>query len=863
MAEDKEDEIANNQTRTKILALQSENSRKRETYARLKEKKGALDDELTERREDESSLKLELEKEGRKQKENQENRHSDNLQDEAVSKFIENEVRNLLASRIPAFQADAEENLDDDEDEENREEVPDDQTKKVHDSVVVTYVAPNPQEKNSLHEYRVTYRVDKFTTGVLLHADACEYWGCSKGEFKLCKPDPPTSSGPGGEPKEFTPEMMQKPICDEKILEPKFRAHLILLHEKVLTDRKDMLKKANLDLEEIIKKQQSQETGGGADELTSIKHGGKAQAKEEEDHFAVAFQKFPGIHNLFKYSPKHQPVKNWHRIKCRDVFIYMLLALCSGITINARYPTDYYWLRRGVLESVSIGIQSQTSSSTEGIVNINNVKRYEDVWNWVRGSFHYQIFNGNSTLREFYVPMGILRVRQQKAAILNDCRRIEVELIHRGGDCHDIGSQGDAEDKRIMIVPVHSWINTSAVEEDSGRLAVPDPLKWVGDEIFNTYLTGYMQSGYSGSGYMVDYNLTAPNVATTFLDDMEIFKKVWTDSHTRLLTFEVLIANYNLGGFIASTFMFEFAPSGAVHATSHLLPTNIGETVGGGGGAAGFDAIRAVVVLYIMTIQVISETKCRAAVGMSGLTYVWSFIGFIDLSTVALFIAMSYMRLKSGPPDPAGLTQFYSWSFDATVHERLFCTEGLFVLLVMIRFVSFMKLSANIDKFWKTISRACLMIGFWLFIFAPLFLGIVMFAHCIWSPYVRRFSTWWETIAALVFFIKQDFPIEEIWKAQKTWTIPFVIYYYVVMILFLLNGFLALSVHAYWQVQVTDVAKEGKAWNTDQWMDWILVGPLYRIIFRRAPGASKRDEGADDEGGEDEEDDDEDDDKDE
>ena len=54
---------------------------------------------------------------------------------------------------------------------------------------------------------------------------------------------------------------------------------------------------------------------------------------------------------------------------------------------------------------------------------------------------------------------------------------------------------------------------------------------------------------------MVDYNLTNPEAASIFLQDMEVFRTHWLTPHTRLLVFEVLLANYNLGGFISSSFL--------------------------------------------------------------------------------------------------------------------------------------------------------------------------------------------------------------------------------------------------------------------------------------------------------------------
>merc|ERR1719421_413307 len=107
----------------------------------------------------------------------------------------------------------------------------------------------------------------------------------------------------------------------------------------------------------------------------------------------------------------------------------------------------------------------------------------------------------------------------------------------------------------------------------------------------------------------------------------------------------------------------------------------------------------------------------------------------------------------------------------------------------------------------------------------PLFLGAVLLANSIWSPFLYNFSTVWETLISLVFMIKQDYDLADMYSNNQAWTLPFIVYYYLLMTIFAMNGFLAISVHAYFQVQMTDtMPKEVRSWSFDQWMDWILPG---------------------------------------
>jgi hypothetical protein len=221
-------------------------------------------------------------------------------------------------------------------------------------------------------------------------------------------------------------------------------------------------------------------------------------------------------------------------------------------------------------------------------------------------------------------------------------------------------------------------------------------------------------------------------------------------------------------------------------------------------------------------------------------------IGLIDMITVSVFAGMAYMRLKLEPPKPEGMTTFYSYSCDAWFYDQLLSCEGIFIILALARLISFLRLHPFINQLWKMYGRACSMMYFWMAIFVPVFLGFVMLAHCIWSPRLQEFSTWYNALMSLIIFIKQDFDLRIMYEKAPTWTIPFIVFFFLGVSCFMVNGFLAITIHSYFQIQLTDgIVKESKGWTSDQWMDWVLAGPVYKCVTGRKPGASKRDEGAD------------------
>ena len=67
----------------------------------------------------------------------------------------------------------------------------------------------------------------------------------------------------------------------------------------------------------------------------------------------------------------------------------------------------------------------------------------------------------------------------------------------------------------------------------------------------------------------------------------------------------------------------------------------------------------------------------------------------------------------------------------------------------------------------------------------------------------------------------------------------FLSYFIICVQLFLLLGFMALTVHAYFEVKIVEAPSEKTRWSFDQWLDWSLFGFLYTIITGKKPGVSR------------------------
>jgi len=430
---------------------------------------------------------------------------------------------------------------------------------------------------------------------------------------------------------------------------------------------------------------------------------------------------------------------------------------------------------------------------------------------------------------------------------------VPVEI--RGGPCHYLEVKPGRYLEDLLIID-GDFIDMN--KPNSGRAAGRNALVWHETKDDSVDNVGDVQLSYDGSGYSMDYDMRGQimdNSYATFLQDLPVYQSKWVDQQTRMLSVEFTTANYNLGGFASCMFMFEMPASGSVNPVAEIKPIRIGDS---DGVVTVLDAFRGLLVLYIALIKVYFETKRKTASGQSGFFYIFSFLGFVDEFTVAVYSAMTYMRFRFEVPKPAQLTKFYSYSYNAYVYEQFFLCEGTFFLLIMIRVCSYMRLNPMVLSIWRTLKRAFKMYGYFLLIFAPLFVATIVLAHALFSPHVLFFSTWYRTIVTLVYFGKQDVDVNQMYMKQRFWTLPFLFCFSLAFTLFFLNGFLAIAVHSYFEVKLSDQTPKEKPWTSDQWADWMLWGPVYRMIFMKDPGSSRED-GGDSSDDEDEDDDDDDD----
>lgn len=844
--------------REQIRSLQQEQARSLQEIALQQKQKEEVNKDLEAERD---KLAVFMDKLDAERREERLRREKDSAEREEMERRarMRVEVDTFLRSRVPIMAMKKEEEEEQGAGEEataekgaskgqGREEEEHQEDKRVHDTVLVSYFRAGKAGE----DYKVAYRIGPRTTLDELHRDACAYWGCSHNEYFLWRVGKEDKMD---QCKRGDVEFLQQ---DNDVLPPTEMAHLYLVSKR----DEEEFKKA---MEKIIAKQkqeaelgEARAPGGAQAEGAAHAHIAKALAVEP---FVDAMKPWPGIHELLhrRHRGKEHP---YRYVRCLDFLCFAILLLLSAIGFQLQ-SIDLFDLRSGVLHTLGDGIPGE--STVGPAISIANVSTVDDFWPWLAGSFHYQVYNGSSSLRRMYTPVGFVRIRQQKVS-KTSCpdRRIPNNIVR---PCHAVGVTQDTQDKATYLsasskeaVVFQRILNAST---SPGRLAAINPFIWRLAEDNDALLYGDLQSTYDGSGFEIAYDFS-PAAAATFLSHLPFLRTTWVTAQTRLLVVELAIANYNYGGYASVRLVAEIAPSGAIQMWPDVLIFRLGK-LGSDGILEMLTVLRWILVIgYLLAVRLWSETSELAKMGRRRLAYFLTPEGLFDLSTMGVFFAAQKLHGMTAPPFPLTVRTFYSYHYYAENAQTVSILESVFILMLLLRMASFCRMNPVIHRFFKMLGRSAWLIVTFCLMFLPIMLGNAMLAHAIWSPRVASFRNYLQSFMAILVAARQSFfEVQAMTDTGGWWSIPFLIYFLLSTTTFQLNMFVAITTHALFETQLVDVSLHSdETWKWDQWLDWLLPSPLFKLVSSAKPGISRivgyEDGGESDSGVDEDEDDDDD-----
>lgn len=459
-----------------------------------------------------------------------------------------------------------------------------------------------------------------------------------------------------------------------------------------------------------------------------------------------------------------------------------------------------------------------TGTHPKKIGDFRDIKTWTQLHDYVVGPFAYQLLEATSSLGSYYRLASALRFRQQMAAP-KACVRTKVPYnLQR--TCAHVLTDSAASEERTQLPPL------------PGSALLPrESLTWKDNPVGAAGFYGDVQRYYEASGYMYDIpreNMTFRNAGITRQRADVALSNSWITTRTRLWSMEFLLSNKNLGGHVVVQLNLEVPPSGAINPRVELIPVRLAKSYSESVASA-LDIVRLVVVIiFLLGIRIWRETKAKVSAGLSGMAYFLSMEGVLDVGTIALYLAMQYMRIQNVPELPTDDGRvFRSYSHLARNLQQLDLFEAVHLLLLIIRFSSFGRLFSVVYRFFRTYSAALMLFAYYLTMFLPVFLSCTFFANATYAPYLFDFSTFLQSCATMLFAVKESHRVEELLK-KSTWTIPFLTYFFLSTLAFFIHGFLAITVHAYWEVQLVDGSEPNEdGWSTDDWLRWMLWKPVY------------------------------------
>lgn len=822
--------------RDEIVKAQSDQARKRELLHRLNVKLTSLRDEVSERGKEVELVKRELDMEDRRKNDlKQQSKGKEERTLEARNDLVRTTAQKALMQRIPML---AEQQSTEEETVgpiTTSKEKDDKKEEAQHDTCLVSYV----EVKNLLQitQYEATFRIDKQTSIHELHVDTCEYWGSSTKEFILCKvlfdatgnPTPKNVLVKSDESSLPVPDAFEKGSLI-KILKNTQAAHLYLVEAEKAESWTEQLRADEFrrKKKEAAVKAAPEEEGGEKDQVMETI---MAQQQGLVEPYVRALGQWPGVYHLFALRKKNDLKP---RVVCREVLIYFLLALITALIFNFRAQNTYF-LDEGVRELMINGLNGY---------KFEDIQTPNHAFMWLKTTFHPEIFNPNSTLQQYYQPIGVLRLRQQKVKKA-DCARYKVahEMNMNPHDCLYVEATPETYDKKSLLVNVSKWLSPNMTGRITDVMAVrqyrdqaAEDAPWPPQQY---PLHGKAQNEYGHTGIVVDYLLDRANLTetgATFFEDLGIFQKYWITKATRLLIVEMTMVNVHYDRFLSVALMLEVTPSGRVVPTPIIRAFAAGDPTGGESLAGNMDMLRAILVFYIFLIKGLFEIKHRMNNDHKGLHYVFSILGFLDAATVGAFLSLFLAKLNLTDVSPLeyygkGQTVFRSYYKYAWTFEMTFVLEAFFFLCICIRIASFMRLAKAIYIFGKMFKMAIQDYVFFGILFVPIFWGFVFFAHTIWSPYLYGFSTWSEALLSLVIFIKGDLSIKNMNREARVWCGLFMVLFFLMIICFFVNGMIGIVVHAYFNIQLLYGfnRKTYQGWSMNQWKHWMLWGPVFLL----------------------------------
>jgi len=860
----------------RIGSLQAERERRIEYTERLQEKLKALNSELAARQEEAERKKRELQDQLHRNKELQEQRRDagDGMQDHQddshkVRRFVEEVLREQEATKHAenrnefGFRTFDETDLmvEKSLDEQNREQT-------YIDTVLVTFCMPHTELK-----YNLTYRVDRNTPSEKLRKDACLYWGISEVDYIL-----KTVTG--------------SKVCDQLTIQHCFKdrepARLLLMQK---TPRNNSLMDTEKEAIRAI-------IGKLSRPMHTVTKTEDTQSKASVLPFHEQLRGVPGLYN-FMIQRDRNKIEHLSRIRLRFICFYVILAVLTLLIIDIlRPPNTAYDNQSGpmlLMTQEQVDLETMHMSPEQ-----SSIETPEQVWDWLTYTVSNKVLHPNSPLRNSNYLPGWLRIRMQQvepgsASICEPQDELPnwvtctehfyrkstqgTENIEAVQSCWEVPNPDNTTSTTTTatgstttstIGPTTTGPNTTmsttttcqGVAGTVGRALYPQPWQFLSAEDNREYDEGYIRGRiqrYDGSGYDLDYNLQYSDKLALFhayrQDIRHLQGEDWISARTRAVhvSFTSYNADYDSWNFYQ--FLFEMPPNSLVlpsseaHTYSPSIVEYHDELI-----LLLFDIIRFVIVLYIVTLHAYWEMRFERRRGTSVFNYLLGPYGFCDFGIGITYLYIFIVRyivlgplFKSTEDHLTDIAeQFTNVMGLADLYRSQVYLEGLVITFTAFRLLTFLRVNRHIYILCSAIQESILLYRIFLFILLPAWFGMVLWAQSLFGTLSSEFTAVESSALSLIMLANGDVPKDGIFEAQRPWTIVFAVFFYVLMWLIIINGWIAVVCDVYQNVRVASgYDPKIYRWKEYDFVTFCLVWPFNQMYLKYLRPRIERPKGKD------------------
>jgi len=252
------------------------------------------------------------------------------------------------------------------------------------------------------------------------------------------------------------------------------------------------------------------------------------------------------------------------------------------------------------------------------------------------------------------------------------------------------------------------------------------------------------------------------------------------------------------------------------------------------------DYVRLCIGIYILVFVGWFERQHKIRNHKAGFYYHITLTGITDVGMVTCMLITTLWRAVGFQSEPtsvyleassdleSGYTSFYdtAWSFNS-----IFVVDGLMMVFVMFRMISFFRLHHKVYLLWHALGEALKAFCLFLLVFFPMLVSLVIVATRVFGAHMWNFRSLDSTFIGIFLMLSGE--TTDASERDGVWVLAATLMLYIVVTVTLGSVFMAILVDAHYVVQLTS-AQPSEKWDAQRLRSWALPGPcvgIYQAIF--------------------------------